>query len=327
MGCCQEKARPITKVINYANLAPPDKFVFIKLTTYNINLYNSLSIRDKIYNILKYLFEPINGKRNDIICIQGFKDRYSQEQFIRNVLIYAKKSNIKLFISPTFDNINTNISQLVSESFNIVWNSSHNKSESMKDDVSNVIISTYEILGYKKVNNVLISNILIKNTVVSIYNVLLVGDLTNVNISFAKNRRNSIDEIEKLLHENIVELKKYAKNKLSNIHLIVGTMNVNEVENNKISDEYLYMLSKFKYDIHRCLNAMDVSYTSRNHKRSDYILMYICPDIYKNQKITSNKDLMNLVFNKYNIHFIESNIKSDIETIHYPVETVMMLKT
>ena len=94
------------------------------------------------------------------------------------------------------------------------------------------------------------------------------------------------------------------------------------------------MLSSYNLvDIYRYLNN-DYGYTQIAKSRHQYILMILTDELLKSKKYSSKlkkikypKELFNMIFKKYKLHFFEMNVfKNNILNKNYPVECVFMLK-
>ena len=86
------------KYINdFSKLTIPDTFSIIKLISYDINLYNSIAMRDNIYEIIKYLFSEEDNKYADIICLQEVFDKK-----IRKIIIDYFKEKYKYYYTVNY---------------------------------------------------------------------------------------------------------------------------------------------------------------------------------------------------------------------------------
>jgi len=359
-----ESSRQDIKISDYEKIKIPKEYVLIKLGSYNVNLHNTMNTDNKIKEIISYMTSNFKHKTLDIICLQGFHDNVSLSNLVREFKKYCSKNKIKTYYAPSFDNIETNGSssnslivtskKMLELSIHGTKTSSSHGNNKMKKIMQNVIISKYPILStifgelddktdmddILGIQTVIGANILIGNQIISVYNTCLSKDIKTaniVNINNAQVRMTELNELMNIINKNKVNIKhdKCSKYDLSDIHLVTGTFGINEFGNGENNQEYMDLIRDRKcIDIFRYLNETDFGYTSSSSERINYILMNLTDDlydkkteVYKNFKsVKTINEMLDLLFKRYQIHFLGNYVINMDSSMYYPLECVFMIK-
>jgi hypothetical protein len=298
---------------NSINLEIPDNYKILKIISYNVRLIYNSPLR--AYKIGYYLYETNNDLDNDIICLQGIYDNESID-IIKNILIKKYKN---IYLIPENDVTRcTNIGILVFSKYKIL------NYKCKKFNENNNCITEYTgVIGL---------NILIKNTIISIYVTQLQSDYKYL-VSNKKNRILQCKQIKSFIKNNIKHLNSnhYNSYKKSNIHLIVGSLNIPYNNLLKTTEEYTQIM-----DI---LNSVDIYKFIENDNKlitedqNDYVLLYLLDStdiIYTNKNSLIDqkydKEILNKIFKYYNINFIDVTIKEFDYSDHYPMEIILLIK-
>ena len=347
---------------DYSKVKIPKDYLLIKIGSYNVNLRNTINLDTKIKDIISYITSNHKNKTLDIINLQGIYDSSSLFVLIKECKKYFGENEMKIFFAPTFDNIETNglisSKQMLDLSFHSSEGNSTNTSKnqhSKKKIIQNIIISRYPILStiYAELDDntdmddilgiqtVIGANILIGNNIISVYNTTLSKDIKSANILNSDVRKTELDAIANVISENKISMdnlkfKQYTK---SDVNLICGTLNINEVESRDTNREYIELIKSRKcVDIFRYLNEKDNGYTTSYMERINYILLNLTNDIFDTttkihgdfQKVKTREQLFDLLLNRYNVYFLDYyTIKNDRTNIliYYPIECIFIIKT
>lgn len=346
-------------ITDYTKVTVPPNYTIIKIASYNINIKNTINLSNKIKNILIYIVSAFKAKDSDIICLQGINDYKAAVELIKEIRKYMVVYKTNYYFAPEFDDVSTNSrSNKLSVTKSVTKSRSHlskNTEQNKNSQIQNIIISKYPIISsiFGKLSNkltddvtniktVIGANININNNIISIYCTELSDNLEAANINNKFIREKELDELNLIIQNNISKISSAAEFvglKKTDMHFVVGTLHINDgdVQN----EEYQNMLQNFKFtDIFRCLYNYDVNmgYTSVLNKRIDYIFLYLTDDIYdKNsvyyndiQNIDSTATLLNLLFKRYSVHFLESCIRTDVSqnysSTNHPIEMILMFK-
>jgi hypothetical protein len=354
------------KINNYQKMKIPKNYKLLKMASYNISLSKSVSLDQKIKEIIRYIINNFKNKDLDIINLQEINDYSSLYVFINQFKEYCLAEKYLYYFSPqygnissTFDNTMNKSSEPITTSENMIelsFNSSIGPPREKKKKVMrNLIISKYpivssiftelddktdmdEILG---VQTFIGANILIGNSIISIYNTNLSKDIKAAQIINNDVRKSELDillntiDINKEFLNTDVKFKDYKK---SGIHLVNGTFHIPEIYNNEICDEYKELLSDNHFiDIFRILYEYGYGFTTTGKQRLNYIFLHMTEDFYKVDSkyfnvITIKKDVKVLksnLFKRYKIHFFDYYTvnQNDSISIYNPVECVFMVGT
>lgn len=356
-------------VINdYTKVKIPDNCSLVKLGSYNVNLRNTINLNTKIKDTMAYIENNYKNKVLDIITLQGIYDSLSLYELVKECKRYFIKNKIKIYFAPNFDHIEVNnisgnsisSKKMLDLSFHSSGSeSSHNK----KKITHNIIISKYPILStihaelddntdmddILGIQTVIGANILIGNHIISIYNTTLSKDIKSANIINSSVRKTELDSLMNIIDKNKITInnQKFNQYAKSDMHLICGTMNINEVgsfqEHNEVSlsdgnSEYIELIkSRRLIDIFRHLNENDKGYTTSYKERINYILLNLTNDIFDDttkihedfQKVKIKSQLFDLLFDRYKTYFLDYYaIKNDSTSmsIYYPIELIFIIK-
>ncbi len=220
--------------------------------------------------------------------------------------------------------------------------------------MKNIILSRYPIIStiFSEIDDdtdfndiigthtVMAANISISGNIVSVYNMSLSKDIRTVHINNSDIRHTELNAIFSIVDENQKNLnsKELVTYRKTNIHLLVGSLNINEMDGQELDPEFTNIISKrHLVDIFRCLTNNDFGYTNTLYERLNYIFMILTDDVYdqksklyaKLQKLETQNDLLNFIFDRYGVYFLDSYIYNDINiqgrSNNFPVECVFML--
>lgn len=316
----------------------PTNTKLLKISSFNVNLSDSVNRMANIDIIIKYVFSEINNLILDIICIQGINDINVSKIFIRKILAVSNKNGCPVEVYPKFD---VRTSKSVDISYEKEWNSS----ETNKKVCSNIIISKYPIINYNdgnndnnnndknnNDNNISCVNIDIDGYIVSIYNIVLSEDV--LHLSNHEKRNSEINILIKNIKKNSDYLKKYnlkLQNKyiIKDTHIICGNFNIIEMKNNFFNSELTHVL--------KSLNAIDVyRYNSMINKKEDsgFNNSYDIRDCYitilsfdsSNPEQKSIKEMVTDIYKNHGIAIILAYVVTSIKVNEYfPIEIILLL--
>jgi len=330
---------------DYNTIDVPDNYNLIRIISYNVDLYNSIAMRDNIYDIINYMFSDTNGKSNDIICLQGIHDKNATYDLVKSIKKISNKRNINIYMAPLFNDIVIDTTELLSDSANILWSKSNSTSYDNELCTSNIIISKHPIISHtinnyqKGYGKLTVGNIHIGKKIISLYNISLSNNYSNTHIDNKNIRNSEIYDLEKVIKENAHLLNKhpnYVKYGKSNIHLIIGDLNIKELDFNSISDEYYNLVKTNHYiDIFRYQNQYDKGYTNKYNTRTSYIMCKLNDEYIKKEskyykKLIKTKipnDILKILYKEHGIFFIQTYINNEIDYRQfYPIECDLMIK-
>lgn len=307
----------------------PNGYKLVRMISYNINLRNSVGLNSNIIDIAKFVFED----NIDIICLQGIRDSHAMMNLIKGIKTYCKKMDITIYTAPRFDNIEamTIATTIHMPTTNITT------TRGEKYVVESLIISRYEIDSYSTVDTtphdmykqyrMISANIVIDKTIISIYNTSLSDDI------------GTIDSSKRRLIEQEVMIDLILNNMINDrcIHIMAGSLGINEMEKEQQCDEYIKFLDKFRaIDLIRCKEPDAKILTTENYKRLDYILFFLTKDLFEKSskyynelsKVSSPNDMLSLIGKRYKLFILDMIVHSDIDiSKHKPIEIKLMIKT
>jgi hypothetical protein len=342
------------KINDYGKMIIPDNYKLLKMASYNISLSKSVSLDQKIKEIIHYIINKFKNKDLDIINLQEISDYSSLYIFMNQFKEYCLSQKYLYYFSPQYGNISSTFddtlnksSEPITTSENMIelsFNSSTSPATEPKKNkkiMRNLIISKYpivssistelddqtdmdDILG---IQTFIGANILIGNSIISIYNTNLSKDIKAAQIINKDVRKtelnillNTIDINKKSLNTDI-KFKDYKK---SGIHLVNGTFHIPEICDNQICDEYKELLSNNHFiDIFRILYEHGYGFTTTCKQRINYIFLHMTEDFYKIDSeyfnvINKKKDVKVLksnLFKRYKIHFFDYYTVSQNDSI------------
>ena len=346
------------KCINdYTKVTVPPNYIIIKIASYNINIKNTINLSNKIKNILIYIVSTFKEKTNDIICLQGINDYKAAIELVKEIRKYMVIYKTNFYFAPEFDDIYTNSkSNKLSVTKSATKSKSHlskNTEQNKNSQTQNIIISKYPIISsifnktsdeltddITNVKTIIGANICINKNIISVYCTELSDNLEAAHIDNKFVREKELEKLNLTIQQNISKLTSTVGLHKTDIHFVVGTFHIND-DSLTQNEEYQNMLENFKFtDIFRCLYNYDVDmgYTNISNKRIDYMFLYLTDDIYDKksiyyndiQNIDSTTKLLNLLFKRYFVHFLESSIRIDVSqnysSNNHPIETIFMFE-
>jgi hypothetical protein len=303
----------------------------IKILSYNVRLILSgFDIKKK--EICDYIINKFSKSENIIICAQGLDNLV-----MRNDILDELKNikNINIISSQNLDNIIITKLNIINSKFETFeFNESDYKNFCLTANKEKILIKLTDVVK----RGIIIANIVIDNTIISIYNVHLHEDIVKYIMNSLELRQLEILNIKKQIAKNIdtVSLidKKFVRSK---IHIIAGNFNIPEVNNKlkNVSDEYSNMINTTNFiDIYRLTNKESgITYIDDN-ERIDYLFFYLeeknldLVDISINSKQLLNLDqIIQIINNNYHIKIVSSYVKNYINfSNHYPVELLINIQ-
>lgn len=350
----------IQNVTDYSIVTVPKNYTLLKIISYCIDLKTSANIDLKIADIISYIMGSIKNKKADIINLQGIYDILSLNLLIREIKQHCEDNNIKMYFAPDFEDIdaenNSDESRNKRRSKNLEdyatygrkskeYNEKTHSMTSNKKTINNIIISKYPIVGtvYVELDDktniddvfgiqtVIGANILIGSIIVSVYNMCLCKDFRTSNIINDTVRATEIQTLNEALEKNKqvmngIEYEKYTK---SNIHLIIGNLNIPEIANDNINIEYINLMKNMNcIDLFRYKFPKDFGYTTTYKERLSYILLHVAKETFDEIETIEHTDVLNLLFKKYKIHVMDMYVvDNNKKLINMPIECIFMLKT
>ena len=340
------------EILDFSNVTIPQNYTMVKIVTYNIQIKNSIRIRDNINSVIKYIFSSFKNKEADVICIQGINDKYSLFEII-TILKRLSIDKKKLYFAPLFEDIEPIKKTNMKNSFGTVesWKISKSNSLQIEDNVTNIILSIHPIISfiYHKLetinfdlfvnNNIITANINVNNSIISIYNVTLSSDIVSANINNTNKRIQQIKTIKNIIELNQQYIKtdeRFKKYILTEINLLAGSFEIAEFKNQSINPEYIELSEHLNcVDLYRYINPYKIGNTSEFNERIDYINFLLTQDLLdekslyrkKIDNIKKPKDMLKIIFSRYNFHTIDTYVNlNENYRLHYPVENVFMFK-
>lgn len=359
MGVKHSKSN-IQNVTDYSIVTIPKNYTLLKIISYCIDLKTSANIDLKIIDIISYIMGNIKNKKADIINLQGINDILSLNLLIREIKQYGEDNNIKLYFAPDYEDIdaenNSDESRNKRRSKNLEdyatfgrkskdYNEKTHSMTSNKKTINNIIISRYPIVGIVYVElddktniddvfgiqTVIGANILINNNILSVYNMCLCKDFRTSNIINDVVRATEIQTLNDAIEKNkqMINNEQYEKYTKSNIHLIIGNLNIPEIANDNINIEYINLMKNTScIDIFRYKYPKDFGYTTTYKERLSYILLHVSNETFKEIETIDHTEVLNSIFKKYKIHFMDMYIAdNNKKLVNMPIECIFMLKT
>lgn len=344
----------------------PKGFMLLKTATYNVNLKNSINIDMRVKDIIGYIVSAYKNKTIDVLAIQGIREYYAAHYLIQELKRFIYDHSIELYFAPDFDEVQMTSEQNVTKNrtFAMSWDpevrrkrlghsKSKNTSQHRNLESQNIIISRYPIINYIfsdidyetdiddviGVKTVIGANISINGNIISVYNTELTKDLVSANIINKKVRGVELDAIFRVVSQNAENLqsesfKTYCH---SDIHLLMGTLYIEEYSGNNFNDEFSEFLKyKHCYDIFRNVTDTKSGYTTPYSQRYDYIMFILTEDLFDKkssfyeqvQKSKTPSDLTRIIFKRYGVHFLDSYVMESMKNVNpngnFPVECILM---
>lgn len=336
------------KFTDYNKVKIPNGYKLIKMASYNVSLRNGINIQMRIEDTINYVFSSFKKKEIDIICLQGVYDYNSANIIVKEIINRSNEMKIKFYFAPDFDDINISSSQSVSKR-----SRSRSKTDSRKIKIQNIIISRYPIIStifgeiddkndfddIIGVHTIISANISIFGNIITVHNTYLSKDIRTANIINSDIRQSELDAVFAIIEQNRDNIKYNEIYKKTDIEFLVGAININEMNNNELNEEFINIISdRHLVDIFRYLNDEDFGYTNTTDERLNYIFMLLTDDMYdenskfkkKIESLDNQSDLLNIIFDRFKIYFLDSYVRNDINiqgrANNYPIETVFMIK-
>lgn len=338
------------KFTDYNKVKIPNGYKLIKMASYNVSLRNGINIQMRIEDTINYIFSSFKKKEIDIICLQGMYDYNSVNIIVKEIINKSNELKIKFYFAPDFDDINISSSQSVSKRSR---SRSRSKTDSKKIKIQNIIISRYPIIStifgeiddkndfddVIGVHTIISANISIFGNIITVHNTYLSKDIRTANIINSDIRQSELDAVFTIIEQNRDNIKYNENYKRTDIEFLVGAININEMNNNELNEEFINIISdRHIVDIFRYLNDEDFGYTNTTNERLNYIFMLLTDDMYdenskfkkKIESLDNQSDLLNIIFDRFKIYFLDSYVRNDINiqgrANNYPIETVFMMK-
>lgn len=303
-----------------------------------------------VKNKMNVYFAP---KFDNIEITNNSVDKSDTNNSIANGIIDTKRNFNLNFHSHGHNNYGAQINRFNKE-HGIRKKTNSSGDNKNKKIVQNIIISKYPIIStiYAElddktdmddilgVQSVIGANIVIDGMLISIYNTSLSKDIKLANIINSQVRDTELETLVAVIEKNKTDLDSniYKNFHKSDIHITVGTININEFDSGKSNEEYVDFISKYNYvDIFRYLHEDDLGHTTSYMQRLHYILLQLTNDIYTEKtqinesykEIQTNDQLFNFLFKRYNIYFLDNyiikNIINDALT-YYPIECLFVMR-
>ena len=367
-----EKHKP--EITSYSYVKIPNDYHLMRIATYNINIRNTTTINSRIAEIITYIFGNYKDLKLDILCLQGINDLTSLYHLIQEIKRHKKIYDIELFFAPNINDDQKDIMKIKNHMndpdymFNNIKLSDSGKSggsNGSKEDkklikiqkvglrYQNIIISRYPILSmvYGELDDEILiddilgiqtvigANILVNEHVISLYNTSLSKDIKTANVTNDYARKKEVESLFKIIKKNSNDIDNLCvinDCKKSDVHLLAGSLNINENSDANIQEYKTFIRTNNCIDIFRYKNISNIGYTNINKERLEYILFILSDDIYEGellslyQKIRTSTDLFNFIFMRYKFHVIECYKRDDLilsaTNTNYPVEAILMLQ-
>lgn len=339
------------QITDFAKIDHPKTYVMVKMASFNVKLSNKITIDNDIKSIVDYLFTSHLNKNIDILCLQGISSNTLAIKLVSKIKSELKKTNKtkEFYFAPSFDDIeNRNSSTFFAFIENIeiqnkrVTTKIENQNK-MKAITQNIIISAYPIIDWYfsdldydhdaddvyGIKSLVCANIKIANKIVSIYNTELSNNIISAGVINEDLRKLELDALNYEIKRNKFELKNnknYSTIKKSEIHIIAGTLNINEIEKNTVNEEFIDVVKKLKvFDIFRFLNPFDIGYTTKNKKERNSFIMLILDDEFLKLSYTKTS-VIELIHKFYGLLFIKIGIYKIPTHLNKQIEAVFILR-
>jgi hypothetical protein len=331
---------------NFNRLIIPKEYELIKISTYNINIRNTVNLNSKTDEIISYILGKYKSKEIDIMCIQGIHDCRSASKLVHKINEVCTDT---LYFAPEFQ-------EFKDGSTNVSVNhrtGSQKKSQSKKKHVQNIIISRYPIVttiyseldGEIEIDDVLGTqtligaNISIFGNIISVYNVSLCKDIKSANIINNDVREKELISTFNAINKNKNNLNTKAFNHYmkTDIHFLIGSFNIKDKYDLDENNELASLIKRWHcVDVFRSINENRSGYTNTAKERIDYIFFLFSDKVYNNKsnykklaKVNDNEDLLNFIFKIFKVYFIDCYVRKDTyignSFENFPIECVMMI--
>lgn len=358
-ACVPQKDKEMITINNFDKVNIPKEYELVKISTYNVNIRNTVNLSNKVDSIINYINESFKNKDTDIICLQGIHDTTSVYTLVKQFKRVTKITKQKFYYSPCFDNIDSesdddlvmfsrNNSMLFSKKID---NNSKLKLSS-KISTQNIIISRYPIVtdifseldSAMDINDILGTqtvvgaNISIYGNIISVYNITLCKDIKSANLINNDVRSKEMETVTAVVEQNKKTLKAdiFDRYFTTDIHFLTGSFNIDNIYTNGVNIEYSEFIQKYRLmDIYRYMHSDDYGYTNTSDERMDYIFFLLTDTVYNNRDnlsklhdVQSKDELFQFILKIYKIYFLDICVRKDLHINHasvsFPVEAVFM---
>lgn len=335
----------------------PADYTMIKISSFYVNLQNTISIESKAKEIIYYIFTKYKNKVIDIANIEGFNDNQSLNIFIKMLHLYVLKNNIKIYVAPLFKEFSgseSNTSHVGIVSSDIAFDTTFNLStertggeEKNKKIIRNIIISRYpiddyvfeeldketdmdDIIGIQTILGVCIT---VHERHLFVFTTTLSHDVQGIDNK--KVRESELKEVVDIIKGYIHKMKKRDKKYRKAVCILCGMFNIDELYGNTMYCEYVQMIQNHNFlDIYRYISPdNDFGYTTRTKERLNYIFLYFPSKLCRTNTSKLNletslenvcdniptnvTELLNIIFKTYKIHFIDFYVVKPFEDSIY----------
>lgn len=318
----------VSKKVSISDLSlvkVPLDYTMIKISSFYVNLQNTISIESKAKEIICYVFSKYKNKTIDIANIQGFNDNQSLNIFIKILHMYIVKNSIDIHVAPLFKEFNRSggdnyrLGEKGGEggeggndgivSSDITFDTTFNRStertggkEKNKKIVKNIIISRYpiddcifeeldketdmdDIIG---IQTILCASITVHERNLFLFTTTLSHDVQGIDNT--KVRESELQEIVDVMKSYVNKMKRKDKKYRKAICLLSGMFNIDELYGDKMYCEYVQMIQNYNFlDIYRYISPEnDFGYTSHTKERLNYIFLYFQSKLCRSMASKSN---------------------------------------
>lgn len=275
----------------------------IRIGTIYVELNETASVDEQIINLIKYFL--IN--QLDILCIQNISKISIAKRIIYQL---NKKIDNKIYVAPDIQDNKQNMLEQTN-SFEITWSNSR---EYKENDMDCLLISIYPIINFSKVyletninlsnspKYMIICNINFNDILLSVYTIALQEDLDGINN--CEIRKRQVNELHEILYSN----KKYIIENIKNInnnfiHIICGNLNIYEIENDIINNEYINVFRDMQFiDTHNFITKCNNKIIDLSTHISGYRTTYINLHIDKFQQEKLDFDINDIIQHIFDVH-------------------------
>lgn len=290
----------------------------VRIATYNINQIKSIHSKRHMATIINDIVCLIQNETYDIVLLQGILDEEIMYDIINATPLTINTVPSKLFNSECASVVGSScgsdkiiptnllLTRFIVKDYGI---------ENITDDQNNIFENHYCSF----------INLEIYGRIISIYGTQLTNDINNIKNTNIRNM-----EMEKILY--IIQqnadyvIDKFEANRISNVHILLGCLNISETFGGLINKEYVNLMRKVNgLDIYRLLNQKNPGNTTIYKTRTSYTIILI----KENEILESidNEYIKNKMFEYYGIYPLESIVCLNMQhSDHFPVVTTFMMK-
>jgi hypothetical protein len=330
----------------------PNGYQMIKIATFNTNIVSTVALNSNINKIIDYLISSHRFINIDILCLQGIGNSNIANKMVTSINKKMKDLGKKnYYYAPKIEDIQNisshakTIKDMELKKKKIKNNEIETKNKA-KAFTQNIIISKYPIVDYffsnldddhdfddiLGVKTLICANISIHGNIISVYNLQLASDINSAKIDNVKVRERELETLKYDILRNKVNLKSQEIYKLyvrTDIHLLLGSLNINETKDDNINSEYFNLIKTLKcVDIFRCyVPESQIGFTTVNNERYDYIMLLLSDKL----NVSDYENILASIHKKLKIHTLDMEIRDDLlltyNNNNFPVEFVFMIYT